>query len=88
MGLIKMSEDLEEIKILLKQANDSVKEIFLPHKQDYSTTPKNFAKSRQQKTNWIIHRFKYQIGINKANRINPYKDLRKSRLIDILKKDK
>ena len=57
-----------------------ISELYLKSKDDHVSRTDNLKASLNQKKNWNKNRFKIQIGINKANRINPVKDIKKSLL--------
>lgn len=66
--------------LLNRLRNLSTNEMYLPGDNEYKQRIDNYKKSNQQKLNWKKFRFRLQIGINRSNRMNPYKDIRKSYL--------
>jgi hypothetical protein len=66
----------------LSKIETKICELYLDSQDDNVLRIKNYRQSLQQKKNWQTKRFKYQIGINRANDLNPYKDIRKSYLND------
>lgn len=73
-----MIKSLENLLFNLEEADTKLKEIYLPSHGNYVQRITNLKKSLTQKKNWVKDRFKYMIGIRRANLFNPYKDIRKS----------
>lgn len=72
-----------QLKNLIKRIDEleiKISELYLKSKDDHVSRTDNLKASLNQKKNWQKNRFKIQIGINKANRINPVKDIKKSLL--------
>ena len=78
MSLKHTSSSLKMINEQLDKCDEQLQNIYPDQKNDYLDHIINYKKSLTQKYNWVKYRFKYMIGINRANRNNPYKDIRKS----------
>ncbi len=75
-----MNQDLKMSITRLRKIDQIIKEIYLQSQDDNILRIDNYKKSITQKINWYKNRFKYQIGINRSNNMNIYKDIRKSYL--------